>query len=88
MEVLCGFIVGLATGVFTVISEKYPSFNRVNPFVSAIVAGTVASLMKVIFSKLMSDEDRGKYPFSVFLVTLCALFGLLPHVSFTNGISG
>ncbi|KAF0979066.1 hypothetical protein FDP41_002136 [Naegleria fowleri] len=87
MEVLCGFIVGLATGVFTVISEKYPSFNRVNPFVSAIVAGTVASLMKVIFSKLMSDEDRGKYPFSVFLVTLCALFGLLPHVSFTNGIS-
>ncbi|EFC38662.1 predicted protein [Naegleria gruberi] len=87
MEMLCGLIVGIATGILVVIAEKYPSFNRVNPFISAIVAGTVASLTKVIFSKMLTEEDRGKYPFSVFLVTLCALFGLLPHVSFTNGIS-
>jgi len=87
MEMVCGFIVGIGMAVLGILAERFPSFNRINPFVSAIVAGTIGSLVKVVFSKALSEEYRGKYPFSVFLVTLCSLFGLLPQVSFTSGIS-
>ncbi|KAL9641436.1 hypothetical protein ABK040_013364 [Willaertia magna] len=87
IEMFCGFIVGIWMGILSAISEKYPSFLRVLPFMSAVVAGLVASLLKLFFSHVMSNELRQKYPFSVFLITLCSLFNLLPGVSFTSGIS-
>ena len=84
LEMITSCVVGVMVGLFCTLADRYPYFNRVNSVINSVVAGLIATILKIIFAQFADPVSK---PLSVFLVTLCGIFGILPGIQFTTGIA-
>ncbi|EFC37560.1 predicted protein [Naegleria gruberi] len=84
IEMITSCAIGVLVGLFCTLAERYPYFQRVNSVINSVVAGIVATILKIVFAQF---ADPVASPLSVFLVTLCGVFSILPGIQFTTGIA-
>ncbi|KAG2377317.1 hypothetical protein C9374_009228 [Naegleria lovaniensis] len=84
LEMITSCVIGAMVGVFCTLADRYPYFHRVNSVINSVAAGLVATILKIIFAQFTDPVAR---PLSVFLVTLCGVFSILPAIQFTTGIA-
>ncbi|KAF0978930.1 hypothetical protein FDP41_002000 [Naegleria fowleri] len=84
LEMITACVIGALVGAFCTLADRYPYFHRVNSVINSVAAGIVATVLKIIFAQFTDPVAR---PLSVFLVTLCGVFSILPAIQFTTGIA-
>ncbi|KAL9645430.1 hypothetical protein ABK040_002628 [Willaertia magna] len=84
-EMIISLVIGTVVGIFCTLAENFPYFERVNNVLNTVTSGLIATLFKLFFNGLNNNSE--KYPISVFLVTICGIFSILPGIQFTTGIA-